>query len=132
MDEFENGINRIKKYFEDLEEYKGKKLEGKKDFYAASMIVFSILNDMLRVTEFFIARESFAAPATYKEMMDILAHKKIISQTLANKMKLLVSGRNMISHEYGEIKASDVESMITQMQTVKEFIALLSRKYNKS
>lgn len=129
MDEFQNACNRIKKYFEDLEEYHGLSLDKSRDYYAASMITFSIINESLKAAEFFMSKKGFSAPETYKGMMDFLLEKGIINAALAGKMKLLITTRNLISHEYGETKPSDIARLIGKIGATKDFISALSKKY---
>jgi len=92
------------------------------------MLAFSAINESLRAAELLMAEEAMPAPATYKEMMDILAAKQAISANLAIRMKLLVTTRNMLAHEYGEITPRDVSGFISKSGTLREFIAALSRR----
>ncbi|OIO22011.1 hypothetical protein COV61_01855 [Candidatus Micrarchaeota archaeon CG11_big_fil_rev_8_21_14_0_20_47_5] len=129
MDEFQSTANRIRKYFEDLEEYRGLSLDEKRDYYAASMVVFSIINESLMCSELFMAKKHFGAPSTYKEMIDALAQKGIVEQGLAGRMKVLITLRNMISHEYGEIKPKDIVGLIRKIDVAREFVSALAKKY---
>ena len=128
MDDFEACANRLKKYLDDLKEFEGSDLSGKKDYYAASMLAFSAINESLRAAELLMAEEAMSAPATYREMMDVLAGKNAISAHLAGRMKLLVTTRNMIAHEYGEIMPKDVAGFIAKSGTLREFLAALIRR----
>jgi len=103
-------------------------LSGKKDYYAASMLAFSAINESLRAAELLMAEEAMSAPATYREMMDVLAGKKAIGAHLAGRMKLLVTTRNMIAHEYGEIMPKDVSDFIAKAGTLREFLSALIRR----
>ncbi len=129
MDEFEQTLNRLRKYFDELEEFKGSKLENKKDFYAASMILFTIINESILLTEFFMAKKTLPAPLSYKEMIDTLREKKVIDEKLASKMKVIIQKRNLIAHEYGEIDRKDIIELIKEIDVVKEFIGLLLKRY---
>lgn len=129
MDEFANTANRIKGYLEDLVEFEGSDLSSKRDYYAASMIAFSIINESIRLAELFMAKRAMAAPVTYKEIFDILLSKKALSSKTAYSMKLLVQKRNLIAHEYGEVRAEDVRDIIGKVEAVKSFMAELAGKY---
>lgn len=118
----------IKKYLDDLLEYAGSSLEVKKDFYAASMICFSLINEMLRLAELFMSKKSMPAPLTYKEMFDMLSQKGIISEPLARKMKWLVTKRNLLAHEYGQITKEEVRDLIKNMNIAREFADVLLNK----
>ena len=69
MDDFDNTVNRIKGYFDDLEEFRGNDLAEKKDFYAASMIVFSIINESITLGEMVMSI------GTVKEFISLLAEQ---------------------------------------------------------
>jgi len=128
MDDFEACANRLKKYLDDLGEFEGSDLSEKKEYYAASMLAFSAINEALRAAELLMAESAMPAPATYREMMGILSSKQVISPSLAGRMKLLVTTRNMIAHEYGEIMPRDVAGFISKSGTLREFIAQLLKK----
>lgn len=131
MDDFENTLNRIKKYFDDLEECRDLDLRDKRNFYANSMIVFSIINESIILGELFMSKNAMAAPLTYKEMMDILAERKAIDGKLAMKMKLLVQKRNIIAHEYGNITQEDIAELVKKVGIARNFAAALAEKYKK-
>ncbi len=131
MDEFENCLNRLKGYFDDLKEYEGSKLVSKKDFYAASMVSFSIINDCLRLAERYMSMNAMPAPLSYKDMLDILGKENVISGGLALRMKFLVSKRNLIAHEYGELKREDVSGLISGIGAAREFASAISKAHSK-
>jgi len=61
-------------------------------------------------------------------MMGVLSGKKAINAHLAGRLKLLVTTRNMIAHEYGEIMPKDVSGFISNSSTLREFLAALLRR----
>lgn len=128
MDDFEACANRLKKYLDDLKEFEGSDLSGKKDYYAASMLAFSAINESLRAAELLMSEEEMPAPATYREMMEVLRSKGVISAHLANRMKLLVTTRNMLAHEYGEIMPKDVSTVISSAGTLRDFLSALMKR----
>ena len=129
MDEFANTANRIKGYLDEAGEFEGSGLSDKKDYYAASMICFSAINESLRLAELFMAKKAYAAPATYREIFDTLLSRKAISPKTAQAMKLLVQKRNLIAHEYGEVQPADVGGIIGNLGAIKAFISELAKKY---
>jgi len=112
-----------------LREFEGSDFSEKRDHYAASMLAFSIINESIRMAELFMAKKAYAAPATYKEIFDILLHQKAISPRTAQSMKLLVQKRNLIAHEYGEVRPEDVKDIIGKLQEVPLFMSELAKKY---
>ncbi len=129
MDEFANSANRLKGYLDDLREFGGSDFSDKRDHYAASMLAFSIINESLRMAELFMAKKAYAAPSTYKEIFDILLYRKAVSPRTAQSMKLLVQKRNLIAHEYGEVRPADVLDIIGMLRAVPLFMSELAKKY---
>ena len=129
MDEFANTANRIKGYLDDLQDFRGKDFSEKRDYYAASMLAFSIINESLRLAELFMAKKAYAAPATYREIFDVLLSRKAVSFHTAQAMKLLVQKRNLIAHEYGEVKPEDVKDTLGKLAAVRSFMSELAKKY---
>lgn len=129
MDEFSNTANRLTGYLQDAEEFRNSDLAEKRDYYAASMVAFSVINESLRLAELFMAKKAMAAPDTYREIFDILLSKKMVSQKTAHAMKLLVQKRNLMAHEYGTVTRGDVRDIMRKLAPAKAFMAELAGKY---
>ena len=70
-------------------------LSDSRNFYAASMILFALLNRVLDLgSEVIIARGS-GIPTTYREIFSLLEQEGIITHTLAQSMKHFVTCRNL-------------------------------------
>ncbi len=69
-------------------------------------------------------------PEYEKEIFDILFEEKIISETLAKKLKDAKGMRNVIAHEYGRIDDEIVFETVTEqlIPDVNEFIKDIKRK----
>ena len=69
-------ISEIEKYFKDLDEIsiKGEDdLEDKRNFYACSMLIFSILNRVIDLGSEMVTANNFGIPVTYKDIFRLLA-----------------------------------------------------------
>ncbi len=108
MRRVEKVLNEIVDYFNELEEYKNLDLSNKRDFYAVSMILFSIINNALFLGEIFIHQNNLPTPSSYKDMIDVFVDKKVISDELGKKMERLITMENIIAHEYGEITREEI------------------------
>lgn len=68
-------ISDIERYFRDLE-LEGlniknvEDLEDRKDFYAISMVLFSILNRAIDLGDEIVMANNLGMPSTYKEILD--------------------------------------------------------------
>ena len=129
MDEFDQVANRIKNYFDDLDSLKAEGVKTKTGYYATSMVLFSILNDCITLAELFMSKRQYSAPMSYKEMVELLEAKNILSPPVSKKMKLLFSKRNLIAHEYGTINESDIILLSKEMGWAKKFVSELYSKY---
>lgn len=71
-----------------------------------------------------IKENGLKSPEEDKEAFDIIAKGKIISETLATRLKDAKGMRNIIAHEYGKIDDKIVFEAITEEleRDVKEFI----------
>jgi len=123
---------RINHIIEDIEMYL-KKLEDRKikdvkdlddiNYYACSMILFSILNRAIDLGDEIVKAKKLGYPLEIKEIFSLLADKEIIDRKLEEKMKDFVIFRNKFSHRYGAINREDVLKLIYEMVFIKEFVS---------
>jgi len=121
-------LKDITRYFNDLEDLKIQDIQDLSDsrnFYAASMILFALLNRVFDLgSEVIIARNS-GIPTTYREIFSLLEQEGIITHTLAHSMKHFVTSRNLLSHEYQGITPELLHAMIRDTDTIKAFVECL-------
>jgi len=123
---------RINHIIEDIEMYL-KKLEDRKiksandlddlNYYACSMILFSILNRVIDLGDEIVKAKKLGYPMEIKEIFSLLFDKEIIDKKLGEKMKDFVRDRNKFSHRYGAIKRDDVLRLIREMVFVRKFVS---------
>jgi len=117
-------IEDIEKYLQKLKEMDIKKASQLNDvnYYACSMIIFSILNRVIDLGDEIINYKKLGFPSETKEIFEILENNKIINRKTEEKMKDLIRLRNKIAHRYGSIKKEDIFKAIEEIKTVREFI----------
>ena len=118
-------ISDIEKYFTDLEELKIDKeedLEDKRNFYALSMALFSILNRTINLGSELVMANNLGMPTTYKDIFRLLGKNGFISRELEKELSHLVFYRNLLSHEYYDLTEKDVFDVSKRINIVKQFV----------
>jgi len=118
-------ISDIERYFRDLEGLNIKKvedLEDRKDFYAISMVLFSILNRAIDLGDEIVMANNLGMPSTYKEIFRLLTKNKFIGKDMGEELSNLVFYRNLLSHEYYDLTEEDVFEVFKKISIVKKFV----------
>ena len=124
-------IADIEKYSKDLEKMKIKEVEDLRNiekYYSTSMILFSLLNRVIDLGQEIVIGKKLGMPSTYKDIFRILLRRKIIDEKMFGKFKKLVDMRNMLSHEYHEIKGEDIFRTMKDVKIVKKFIKRMKKE----
>jgi uncharacterized protein YutE (UPF0331/DUF86 family) len=101
-------ISDIKKYYADFEKLGIKDSMDYKTFYAASMLVFSLINSAIDLGNEIISAKHFEFPAYYDSVFEILFKNKIIDKKTSSNLIYLVRIRNAISHRYFSITENEL------------------------
>lgn len=83
-----------------------------------NMVLYSMLiaiQAAIDIAAHIIAKEHLRKPSTYREIFEILAEKKIISDDLANKLSDLAGFRNVLVHVYWELDLDEVYSILQKI-----------------
>lgn len=73
-----------------------------------------------------ISLKGWEIPETYKDVINVLERNKVIEKRLSERMKELVSMRNIIIHAYAEIKNELVyEALKTEIPTLNKVLRIL-------
>jgi len=116
-------ISDIEKYLRDLEELdikEAKDLADRRNYYAISMVLFSILNRAIDLGEEIVMANNLGMPSTYKEIFRLLVKNKLIDANLGEGLSNLVFYRNLLSHEYYELSEKDVFDVSEKIDIVKK------------
>lgn len=107
-----------------------KDLQDPKNFHAASMVLFSIINGAITLGEEVVATKELGFPGSYREVFEMLGKNKIISNGRTIEMSKLVGYRNMFAHEYWSFSEKDVWDALQRVRCVNGFVAEI-RKFLK-
>jgi uncharacterized protein YutE (UPF0331/DUF86 family) len=121
----------IRRYLRDLEELNIRKsgdLHDKRNFYAVSMILFSLLNRILDLGSEMTLAHDFGIPSTYREIFTLLWKNGDIDEDLSREMSRLVTYRNLLSHEYQGITEEQVFELTKKVDVMKRFAKIMQEK----
>ena len=121
-------IGDIEKYFQDLEELSIERVEDlvdKKNFYAISMVLFSLLNRAIDLGDEIVMANNLGMPSTYKEIFRLLTKNKLIDENMGVELSNLVSYRNLLSHEYYDLTENDVFELFRRISIVKKLVEIM-------
>jgi uncharacterized protein YutE (UPF0331/DUF86 family) len=123
-------IKDIDRFFKDLEELDIKNvrdLESKESFYAASMILFSIVNRAIDLGEEMVSAKKLGFPEKYREIFYLLKRSGIIDQRMYRKLSALIHFRNLAAHEYYTFTEADVFKALKNISVVKRFVEAVKK-----
>ena len=113
--------------FENLHIERIEDLQDKRNYYAVSMILFSLLNRVLDLgTEVTIAH-NLGIPTTYRDIFVILRKQGFIDDELASNMIGLVTYRNLLSHEYHGITENDLFLLKNRIPVIRQFVEVMQQ-----
>jgi uncharacterized protein YutE (UPF0331/DUF86 family) len=118
-------IADIERYTKDLQDLgiEGRDdLDDRRNLYAVSMLLFSIINRSLDLADEVILTNRLGMPQSYREIFDILRRRGYIDKGLAEEMAALVFYRNMIAHQYDDLTDDDLFSLYERLGTITRFV----------
>lgn len=77
-------------------------------FYSSSMILFSMLNDLLSISEEVVDILDYELPDNYHSIFKILSKNKCISSEEEKICFKLITLRNKLAHEYDDFTEEDI------------------------
>ena len=121
----------ISRYIRDLEELhieRREDLNDKRNFYAVSMIFFSLLNRVIDLgSEMVIARD-LGVPSKYRDIFIILEKNEVIDSSLAQEMLGMVTFRNLLSHEYHGIDEEKLFRLMQKIGGIRTFVETIRKE----
>jgi uncharacterized protein YutE (UPF0331/DUF86 family) len=121
----------IQRYIRDLEDLNIRQiqdLDDKRNFYALSMILFSLLNRVFDLGSEVALSHNMGIPSTYREIFVLLQKNGFIEPSLAKDMIKLVTYRNLLSHEYHGITEEQLFHLTKKITIIKKFVKLMQEK----
>ena len=118
-------LSDIRKYSDDLEDLNIRSVEDlhdKRNFYAVSMILFSLLNRAFDLGSEVVMAQNLGIPGTYREIFTLLRKKGIITPELAQEMTGMVTYRNLLSHEYHGITEENLYTLVKNVGHIRTFV----------
>ncbi len=97
-------------------------LGERKNFYALSMVLFSLLTALIDLGEEVVLANDLGIPTTYRDVFSLLEGGGYIDRPLFLQMSQLVSYRNRLAHEYGEIAPSDLVCILSSLEAIALFV----------
>lgn len=125
-------IKDIDRFFKDLGELEiqsVRDLEGKERFYAASMLLFSIINRAIDLGEEVVADKKLGFPEKYREIFMLLKNEGIIDTKLSKHLSDLVYFRNLAAHEYHTFTKEDVFKAFQRVHVVNRFVDIVKKLF---
>ncbi|HOW34536.1 MAG TPA: DUF86 domain-containing protein [Methanoregulaceae archaeon] len=96
-------------------------LEDRRNYYALSMVLFSLLDATIDLADEIVAARDLGMPSTYREIFAMLYRGTIIEKDLFDAMSVLVSYRNRLAHEYGQITPADLLKILAMTGDIRRF-----------
>jgi uncharacterized protein YutE (UPF0331/DUF86 family) len=121
----------IQRYIRDLEDLNIRQIQDlndKRNFYALSMILFSLLNQVFDLGSEVALSHNMGIPSTYREIFVLLQKNGFIEPPLAKDMIELVTYRNLLSHEYHGITEEQLFHLTKKITIIKKFVKLMQEK----
>ena len=117
-------IQRYLKDFEDLGIHSVQDLQDKRNFYASSMVLFSLLNRVFDLGSEMAIAHNLGIPGTYREIFVLLQKNGFIENELAHEMIGLVMYRNLLSHEYHGISEETLFNLTKKIASIRQFVGI--------
>ena len=118
-------ISDIHRYLDDLERIEIKDprdLDDIRNFYAVSMILFTLINRVIDLGDEIVTSRNLGVPGTYREIFNLLERGKVIDKELASDLSNLVYQRNILAHEYHNLTEKDVFRTYRRVPVIRKFV----------
>ena len=118
-------ISDIYRYLDDLERMELtdiRDLDDIKNFYAVSMILFTLINRVIDLGDEIVTSRNLGVPGTYREIFNLLERGNVIDKELASDLSNLVYQRNILAHEYHNLTEKDVFRTYRMVPVIRKFV----------
>ena len=130
IERFGSIFSDVRRYLRDLEELNirsDEDLSDKRNFYATSMILFSLLNRVFDLGSEMAISHNLGIPSSNREIFVLLQKDGLISRELGRELMELVTFRNLLSHEYHGIDEKKLFSLTKKVGSITEFVDLMKK-----
>jgi len=103
----------------------------KRNFYASSMVLFSLLNRVFDLGSEMAIAHNLGIPSTDREIFVLLQKNGIIGHDLAHEMIGLVTYRNLLSHEYQGISEETLFNLTKNIVSIRQFVGMMQDRIQK-
>jgi uncharacterized protein YutE (UPF0331/DUF86 family) len=97
-------------------------LEDRKNFYALAMVLFSLMNAVIDLADEVVTAKNLGMPATYREIFRLLVQDSVMDEHEFEQMSRMVSYRNRLAHEYGEVTPDDLLQALALVDDIQVFV----------
>jgi len=118
-------ISDIYRYLDDLERMEIKDprdLDDIRNFYAVSMLLFTLVNRAIDLGDEIVTSRNLGVPGTYREIFTLLKRGKVIDEELASDLSNLAYKRNILAHEYYNLTGEDLFDISRRIPAVGKFV----------
>ncbi len=127
-----NKISQFAKYFKILKKYQKfskKEIETNEDIRGmVERYLYLLCQVAIGLSEAFIAYRKYRQPMSARESFDILLEEKIITRSMQEILRNLVGFRNILAHEYANIKYDIVYDVLqNQINDAKKFVDKINK-----
>ncbi len=126
-------IEGIGKYLDDLDKlsvHNLSDLKNEQKYYAASMVLFQLINRAINLADGVVSAENLGMPESYRNIFQRLVKAKIINDRMYQDFSALVRVRNLIAHEYETLFERDIYEAMQKIKVINELIAIVKSKAN--
>lgn len=121
--------NDIVRYFRDLDNigFNEKNINDSEKFYAASMVMFGIINRTINLAEEILVKNDLPMPSNYHECFPSLAKAGFVNKEIATKLENLTKKRGVFAHYYFDVTPKDVLKLSKEIYIVKDFVKTIEK-----
>jgi len=119
-------IEKLREYFVDLEKFRKityeEYIKDKRNKYTVERLLFLIAENILDFLDHVLAIKYEIISDSYEEVIENAYKKDLISKNLYKKIKGLGKFRNILAHEYLELKDEEVFKNLKKMLQIKSLL----------
>lgn len=117
-------VSRIESHKLKAEELVSEDLADELVFSSLAMHCFQAVNAAIELGELVVTEKKLGFPSKYKEIFELIFHKKLINKSTLEDFKRLIFLRNLIAHEYYIIKEEELKEMVSLLDSLATLIKI--------